>query len=377
MQIKRLHIENLRGLGCQTLFPSEQLNIITGANGSGKSTLLEAITILLSGRSFRTTKSSLLTPRNKGDHSENPLLIAAQIERNGSLHQLGYQRQPQNQRVLIREDRRRIPRASILASNYPHLIVSPDSADLVDGNSERRRAYLDWVLFHIEPEYHQLVSDYQRLLGHRNALLRSGTGHWNKRRLDELSMWDQMLAEQGESIDRQRRRLVEQLKQELPRVIDSLTGGMGFAINYRGGWDRDERLIDALSAAREVDRRRRFTSKGPHRADVELPAPDCQASIKEVCSRGEKKLINIAMGLGQILFLHQKTQKRSVLLIDDFYAEFDAGRVSSILKHILSLGIQVFITTPRSEDLRLIDEISCKKVFQLHQGVASEVVYSD
>lgn len=376
MNINKLYVENLRTIHQQAIYPSSKLNIITGGNGSGKSTLLEAITILLSGRSFRTAKGALLMQKSTGDTKNValPLLITAEIQRESLLHNIGYRRDSVKKRVVIREDRRPITKASILAFNYPHLVSSPDITDIIDNGSERRRSYLDWVLFQTMPNSHQLFKNYRRALEQRNSLLRN----WNSNQVRaierEIVLWDEALDDAGQAIDHMRKGIMAELCVELTAILRVININININMQYHQGWEQGRSLLTALRESRTIDQRRHFTSKGPHRADVILLASDYQSTIKDICSRGEKKLINIALVLAQMMLINRLSNKRTILLIDDFYAEFDAVRITSLLNYIYSLGMQVFITTPRIEDLALSDDIADKKVFQLQQGVVSEMV---
>jgi DNA replication and repair protein RecF len=375
MFIKKIHLSGVRCLIDQDLEFHPQLNIVTGSNGSGKSSLLEAITILLSGRSYRTKKTSQIFRKSSGG-KDSSILITAKIEFDKSAHQLGYLRERGNQKVTIKQDRTRLSKASLLAFNHPFIIISPETTDFIDGSSEQRRSYLDWILFHIDSNYHQLISDYNKVLLQRNALLKSSIYRSHNSFHNELTMWNYQLSEKGEAVHKKRVDLVKNISSFWPGIIKSMSDDFEIKINYKSGWDNGNSLSEAIELALPTDKRRRFTSKGPHRADIEIISNTLGCPVKDVCSRGEKKLINIAMGLAQILYINHISEKRSILLVDDFYAEFDADRVVSVITKILSLGIQVFLTTPRSEDLKLINQIENKKVFHLNEGSVEEVVYS-
>ena len=67
----------------------------------------------------------------------------------------------------------------------------PGSHALVSGGGEPRRRFLDWGLFHVEPDFLSLWRRYSRALKQRNALLKQGGP---SRMLDT---WDHELAEAG------------------------------------------------------------------------------------------------------------------------------------------------------------------------------------
>ena len=56
MQIGWLELLDVRNYRTLSYRPSSRLNVICGANAQGKSNLLEAVGVLLTGRSFRTSR---------------------------------------------------------------------------------------------------------------------------------------------------------------------------------------------------------------------------------------------------------------------------------------------------------------------------------
>ncbi|MCR2669594.1 hypothetical protein NSP01_23950, partial [Salmonella enterica] len=74
----------------------------------------------------------------------------------------------------------------------------PGSHALVSGGGEPRRRFLDWGLFHVEPDFLSLWRRYSRALKQRNALLKQGGP---SRMLDT---WDHELAEAGEPLTSRR-----------------------------------------------------------------------------------------------------------------------------------------------------------------------------
>ena len=56
MQIGWIQLVDFRNYPTLSYSPSATLNLLTGANAQGKSNLLEALAVLLTGRSFRTSR---------------------------------------------------------------------------------------------------------------------------------------------------------------------------------------------------------------------------------------------------------------------------------------------------------------------------------
>src|SRR3546814_5241225 len=84
----------------------------------------------------------------------------------------------------------------------------PGSHALVSGGGEARRRYVDWGLFHVEPDFLPLWRRYARALKQRNSLLKQRV------RDGQLDAWDHELAEVGEPMTRLREAYLAQLRSE-------------------------------------------------------------------------------------------------------------------------------------------------------------------
>ena len=56
MKIKEIELYSFRNYNYLKLKPNENINVFVGKNGIGKTNILEAISILISGKSFRTNR---------------------------------------------------------------------------------------------------------------------------------------------------------------------------------------------------------------------------------------------------------------------------------------------------------------------------------
>ena len=62
-----------------------------------------------------------------------------------------------------------------LATVLPVQVIDPEVHRLVEGGPQERRRYLDWGVFHVEPNFLEHWRRYQRALRQRNAALRPGS----------------------------------------------------------------------------------------------------------------------------------------------------------------------------------------------------------
>ena len=167
MPLTLLEVEHFRLFEKIRLAPALRLNLIVGHNASGKTSLLEAIHLLGTGRSFRTTLLNQLIR-----HSSPAFLVSGQFYDDGvPATRLALQRDTQHSRFSLGGSPQ--PSASLLARTLPLQIISPDSHFQFFTNTRHRRGILDWGVFHVEPDFYGHWMRYQRTLNQRNAALKA------------------------------------------------------------------------------------------------------------------------------------------------------------------------------------------------------------
>lgn len=357
MHLKRIEVTHLRNLTSVSLYPSLGLNIIEGANASGKTSLLEALHTLALARSFRTLKSEHLV-----QHESDSLTLFAEVVSSGH-HRIGIQRFRDNH-LLMRLDGAAVESRAQLASLIPMQLITPESVQLLTGAPSERRQFIDWMMFHVEHSFHSSWSDYQRILKQRNALLRSG-------QTATLSQWSEALVENGIRIDELRKSVIGRLLPHIRDYTSLLLPDMQLALSYRQGWKSDISYAEAVNNAVETDIKMKFTTVGPHRAD--LVFRDGDARVTDIFSRGQLKLLLCALKLGQMSLFRQETGTTPVVLIDDLPAELDSEHRALLLSLLHELDAQVFVTTTDRALLRF-EGWEDVKLFHVEHGDIKEVV---
>ncbi len=357
MRLTRIDIRNLRNLGGVSLHPSPGLNILEGENASGKTSFLEAIHLLGLARSFRTLKSEHLV-----QHGSDSFTLFTQLDK-GSLHRIGLQRFTDN-RLELHIDGAKAEGRGALASLLPLQLITPESISLLLGNPSERRQYLDWLLFHVEHSFQSTWSNYYRYLKQRNALLRS-------EQYQTIQQWTLGLIKSGESINRMRQAILKELMPHIQHYVSLLLPDISFNLLYRQGWKKELSLEEALERGFEGDIRMKYTTSGPHRADLVFRSGEDK--VVDIFSRGQLKLMLAALKLAQMALFCQRMGTTAIVLIDDLPAELDSKHRNLLVGQLQELGTQVFITTT---DSSLLDFSAWEetKVFHVEHGEIKEVV---
>ena len=355
MRLKRLQVDGLRCLREVDLSLSGDAVWLAGPNGAGKTSVLEAIALLGFGRSFRGRVGDGLLVRDGGPVQVVAHWIdAAGAERVSGLRHWG-------DRWEARLDGVAQDRLSALATLFPVLAHHPESSRWVSGPAEERRRLVDWLAFHVEPTFAERSQHAGRALRQRNHLLRA------QAEAAEFDFWETALAEAAEAMTAARRAAVAGLEEALLRIWPSLAGTASAPrLQWRAGWREDAAsLRDLLYLQRERDRELGYTAAGPHRADLLLGRPFGVESSQ--CSRGQAKVLALALSLAQVDALRQWNGSHTLLLLDDLRAELDPGHFEAVLGWLAAHGGQVWISGTEP-DPRARVRLAPLQVFHVEQG---------
>ncbi|HEY5102880.1 MAG TPA: hypothetical protein VII70_08865, partial [Steroidobacteraceae bacterium] len=139
--------------------------------------------------------------------------------------------------------------------------------------------------------------------------------------------------------------------------------GVSAQLRYTPGWNQDLSLSEALVVSFARDRARGVSHVGPHRADVQIRIDGRPA--REVASRGQQKLLAIAMVMAQLKMLRDRTDLVPTLLLDDPAAELDTDRLARFVAEVQALRCQLVLT---SLELHLESFGPAERVFHVEHG---------
>ena len=196
---------------------------------------------------------------------------------------------------------------------------------------------MDWGVFHVEHRFFHHWQQLKKALKQRNAALRQYY------RAQEVQLWDKDFVESAVLIDEWREAYLDAFTPIFNQLIRSWSTLPSLSFEYYRGWPRDRCLHVLLDESISRDQDLKYTFYGPHRADLRIT---CESHpVKDVLSRGQLKLVMIAMRLAQGILLKQLVDKSCVYLVDDLPSELDKQNLSLVVDALLSLGAQVFLTS--------------------------------
>jgi DNA replication and repair protein RecF len=348
MSLLKITLTNIRCIEQAELEVPRGLSLIWGENGSGKTSVLEGIFMLGRGRSFRIRNSERIIR-----YGEEHLSVSGQVAAiESAVTTLGFE--VTGSTAAARIGGRTVESLAELSQAFPVQVIDPGMHRLIEEAGHRRRRWLDWGVFHVEPLFLDQWRRYVRALKQRNAALKSENG--------DASIWDAELARLGESIAEARRAVVEQLQPYWHPTVLALSG-LDVELQYQRGWSQDLTLREALVASWARDRARQLTHAGPHRADIALRLHGRPA--RDVLSRGQQKLVAAAMTVAQLQLLKAATEVTPTLLLDDPAAELDGERLQRLINQVAQLQCQLVVTSLHAQS-RLFG--SPDRTFRVGQG---------
>lgn len=337
MHIVRLSLSRVRRFDSVELAPRPGINLITGANGAGKTSLLEALHLMAYGRSFRGRVRDGLV--QKGAEALDVFVEWREqggAGPDGRVRRAGLRHGGQVWKGRL--DGEDVAQLGSLCAALAVVTFEPGSHALVSGGSEPRRRFVDWGLFHVEPDFLPLWRRYTRALKQRNALLKAGAAP------RQLDAWDHELAEAGTPLTSRRQHYLERLQERAVSIAADLAPGLQLqGLELQPGWRRHEMpLADALLMARDRDRTMGHTSVGPHRADWTVVYG--QIPGRDALSRGQAKLTALSCLLAQADDYATQRGEWPVIALDDLGAELDRDHQQRVLQRLAATPAQVFIT---------------------------------
>jgi DNA replication and repair protein RecF len=331
MALRRLQITDFRCLHAAELELDPHYTLVSGPNASGKTSLLESIYILGRGRSFRTRRL---------DH-----LIRRPAEKFVVFGEVGPPRKAVGVEGSVDGMHARIDGGAAgslaeLTLLLPVQIIDPEVHKLIEEGPSRRRRFVDWGVFHVEPTFVSHWQRYHQVLKQRNAALKAR----QSRAL--VAIWDPDLLHLGELLTSARARYISRLA-EPARALGQRLLGRDLDLGYRPGWSRELSFAQALEQSWSHDVDRGLTHVGPQRAELSLKLDG--HGVKDRISRGQQKLLAATLLMAQLSLFPRDAPVRPTLLLDDPAAELDQDSLGSLIREVSGQSVQLIVTTLSSD----------------------------
>jgi DNA replication and repair protein RecF len=368
LTLSSVSITHLRNLERLSFEPAPRVNVITGNNGQGKTSILEAIYLLATTRSFRTSKLSDVVRHGEKVGSVKGSFVehwpTGPIAREQSVGLSGGRR-------TVRLDGEVPSSLSHYATRSPVVVFDPQQMSLSTGPASERRTLLDRVTLFTQPDMAVHRARYSKALKERQRSLADRFPQLDE--VSELDAYETLLAQHGAAITRARKRAVATLSAQMVQAFASIAApDLSLTAEYApGGSDDDEAFRRQLRAGRRTDARSKRTSFGPHRDDLALVIDGHPARV--VASQGQHRAITLALKIAELSCIAEARNVLPILLLDDVSSELDAERTAALFDHLATTESQIFLTTTR-RDLIITSGAGAaeRRDFSVSRGALSE-----
>lgn len=379
MFLKRLSLTNFRNYARLDVDMPTGSVLLVGDNAQGKTSLLEAVYFLATFVSFQADSDRQLINFIAGREPLAVARIVADFQRQELDHTSRDHRlevriiQETNginggsrvrKEVLLDGVERKISEA---VGVFNAVLFQPQTLRIIEGAPEDRRRYLNLTLAQAVPRYTAALTDYNRAITQRNALLKL----LNERGGDpnQLTYWDELLASSGASLIYARIQAIKGLERLAARIHSQLTQGAEvLRLSYLPAYDplpKPERqyalpidapldrsgiplekiqqgFFESLERLHSEEIARGVTTIGPHRDELRFLANGIDLGVYG--SRGQSRTAILALKLAEVAWLKEETGQWPVLLLDEVLAELDVQRRTDLLERLADIE-QAMLTT--------------------------------
>lgn len=342
MQVEHLSLRSFRNAVESDISFSSGVNVICGANAAGKTNILEAIFYFAAGKSFRNCKDRELITFgcDKGN-------IVMRFKGNNATQKMSATLSKSGRRSIRLGESAPLKMTEYIG-RFRAVIFTPDHLSLVKGSPENRRRFLDLAICQSFPRYASTLSEYNRVLAQKNALLKRGSV------IDELlDIYNEKLASLAATLTVNRRKYIAKLEEEAKKFLFDMSGGKEeLALNYQtqaGELETQEEIkekyISLFAEKMQYEKEHFLSHYGAHKDDFSVVIN--KKSARMYGSQGQQRSTVLALKLAEGELSAKLTGEYPVFLLDDILSELDKDRKEYILSRITDR--QVIITGCESE----------------------------
>lgn len=360
LRVEHVQIRSFRNLTSVDVELGPRFNVVAGDNGQGKTNLLEAVYVLATSKSFRSSKLTDVVAFGAELAS-----IRGKIVEDGDVRvqSVGIRAGAR----MVKIDDKRPPTLAAYAVRTPMVVFHPGEISLSMGASAERRRLLDRTSLYLAPAAMDELDSYTKALRARQRALE--TRGPSARDLPE---WETLCVRHGLALMEHRARASALLADGAKAAFERIAApDLRLDVVYAPGAPRDEGAYRAeLERRREVDLRRGSAGTGPHRDELALSISG--HPVRGVASQGQHRAVTLALKSAEIDVIGSARGVRPVLLLDDVSSELDRERTAALFSFLRDQEGQVILTTTRPE---LIDTgaDAPRSDFAIRGGVLEQV----
>ena len=362
MRVSHVALDDFRSYRHAVVEFAPGTTVLLGSNGQGKTNLVEAVSYLSAFSSHRVSAEQALVrlPLSADEAQPGGAVVRVRLVTAGereTVIELEIVRGKANRAKVNRTQVRPREVLGLLKS----VVFSPEDLQIVRGDPQVRRQFLDDLLIQQHPLIAQVKSDFDKVARQRAALMKSAQSQLRRGFTPDFStveVWDDTFAQLSAQLSLARVGLVEELRGPAAHAYEEIGGSprkldiefLASQGNCPVGGDLATiagELKEILASARMKEAERGVNLFGAHRDDLKLTLGGMP--VKGYASHGETWSVALSLRLGAFELL-SRDGDTPILILDDVFAELDSSRRAGLTRMITEAE-QVLITAAVADDV--------------------------
>lgn len=362
MRVSHVALDDFRSYRHAVVEFAPGTTVLLGSNGQGKTNLVEAVSYLSAFSSHRVSAEQALVrlPLSPDEAQPGGAVVRVRLVTAGereTVIELEIVRGKANRAKVNRTQVRPREVLGLLKS----VVFSPEDLQIVRGDPQVRRQFLDDLLIQQHPLIAQVKTDFDKVARQRAALMKSAQAQLRRGFTPDFStveVWDDTFAQLSAQLSLARVGLVEELRGPAAHAYEEIGGSpRKLDIEFLASQgncpvDGDVATIagelkEILASSRMKEAERGVNLFGAHRDDLKLTLGGMP--VKGYASHGETWSVALSLRLGAFELL-SRDGDTPILILDDVFAELDSSRRAGLTRMITEAE-QVLITAAVADDV--------------------------
>lgn len=362
MRVSHVALDDFRSYRHAVVEFAPGTTVLLGSNGQGKTNLVEAVSYLSAFSSHRVSAEQALVrlPLSPDEPQPGGAVVRVRLVTAGereTVIELEIVRGKANRAKVNRTQVRPREVLGLLKS----VVFSPEDLQIVRGDPQVRRQFLDDLLIQQHPLIAQVKNDFDKVARQRAALMKSAQSQLRRGFTPDFStveVWDDTFAQLSAQLSLARVGLVDELRGPAAHAYEEIGGSprkldiefLASQGNCPVGGDLATiagELKEILASARMKEAERGVNLFGAHRDDLKLTLGGMP--VKGYASHGETWSVALSLRLGAFELL-SRDGDTPILILDDVFAELDSTRRAGLTRMITEAE-QVLITAAVADDV--------------------------
>lgn len=362
MRVSHVALDDFRSYRHAVVEFAPGTTVLLGSNGQGKTNLVEAVSYLSAFSSHRVSAEQALVrlPLSPDEPQPGGAVVRVRLVTAGereTVIELEIVRGKANRAKVNRTHVRPREVLGLLKS----VVFSPEDLQIVRGDPQVRRQFLDDLLIQQHPLIAQVKNDFDKVARQRAALMKSAQSQLRRGFTPDFStveVWDDTFAQLSAQLSLARAELVDELRGPAAHAYEEIGGSprkldiefLASQGNCPVGGDLATiagELKEILASARMKEAERGVNLFGAHRDDLKLTLGGMP--VKGYASHGETWSVALSLRLGAFELL-SRDGDTPILILDDVFAELDSSRRAGLTRMITGAE-QVLITAAVADDV--------------------------